>query len=130
MKSQKKVWFKAWGALAIVFALGCVSGFAVSGVLESRASLSQQTTMRDPDAYFDALRSELVLNAEQSTQIRSILEETRSEYRNICAETRPRYDLLREQARNRMRVLLSQEQQLKFDSIVLQEDCSTCPKNR
>ncbi|HMG35161.1 MAG TPA: hypothetical protein VKM94_14575 [Blastocatellia bacterium] len=130
MKSQNRMLLKAWGALAIVFALGCVSGFALSGVLSSRAAVKQATSLRDPDAYFEALRSELILSPEQSSRVRSILEETRAEYRNICAETRPRYDMLRQQARSRMRDLLNEGQQQKFDSIVLQEDCSTCPDKR
>ncbi|HEY7545070.1 MAG TPA: hypothetical protein VID27_09320 [Blastocatellia bacterium] len=130
MNSQKKMWMKVWGALIVVFALGCVTGIALGGLFNWRVEPSRPTSLRDPDAYFETLKRDLDLNAEQSAAIRTILEETRNDYKKVCAEVRPRYDALREGARSRMRVLLNPQQQQRFDSIILQEDCNTCPDRR
>lgn len=130
MSGQGKVWLKVWGALMMVFALGCVTGIAIDGIYRSQSAATPSSSMRDTDAYFDRLTRELDLNGEQAAAIRDILEETRGQYRAVCAEVRPRYDTLREQARGRMRMLLSADQQKRFDSIVLQEDCNTCPDRK
>lgn len=130
MNSQKKTWVKVWGALIVVFALGCVTGIALGGLYNERTETVRPTSLRDPDAYFETLKHDLDLNSEQSAAIRSILEETRNEYKKVCAEVRPRYDTLREGARSRMRVLLTVGQQQQFDSIILQEDCNTCPDRK
>jgi flagellar biosynthesis GTPase FlhF len=130
MNAEKKIWIKVWSALAVVFALGCIAGIAISGVYRSRIDAAQSVSLRDADAYFETLARELDLNPEQSAAIRSILEETRSEYKKVCAEVRPRYDALRQQARSRMRAMLTAAQQQRFDSIVLQEDCNTCPDRK
>lgn len=130
MNSQKKMWMKVWGALIVVFALGCVTGIALGGLFNWRTDTARPATLRDPEAYFETLKRDLDLNAEQSAAIRTILEETRNEYKKVCSEVRPRYDALREGARSRMRVLLNPQQQQRFDSIILQEDCNTCPDRR
>jgi hypothetical protein len=127
MNSQRKMWMKVWGALTVVFALGCITGIALGGLYKEPAP---SASLRDPDAYFETIRRDLDLNSEQATSIRQILEETRSEYKKVCAQVRPRYDALRESARSRMRVLLTTQQQQRFDAIVLQEDCNTCPDRR
>lgn len=130
MSAQGNMWLKVWGALLIVFALGCVTGIAIDGIYRSRASNNLPASIRDGDAYFERLKRELDLNSEQATAMRAILEQTRGEYKAICAEVRPRYDVLRERARERMRALLSAEQQQNFDSMIMQEDCNTCPDRR
>ncbi|HXG68564.1 MAG TPA: hypothetical protein VNO70_25945 [Blastocatellia bacterium] len=130
MNSQGKMWLKIWGALALVFALGCVTGIAINGIYSAQSGAAQPASMRDTDAYFERLRRDLDLNEEQTAAVRGVLEETRNEYRTVCAEVRPRYDALRERARVKMRAMLSADQQKRFDSIVLQEDCSTCPDRR
>lgn len=130
MNSQKKTWIKVWGALIVVFALGCVTGIALGGLYNWRAETTRPTSLRDTDAYFETIRRDLDLNSEQSAAIRQILEETRNEYKKVCAEVRPRYDTLREGARSRMRALLAPQQQQRFDSIILQEDCNTCPDRK
>jgi hypothetical protein len=61
--------------------------------------------------------------------MRTIIDETRSKYKSVCAQVRPRYDALREDARARMRVVLTAEQQKRFENIVTREDCQ-CPEQR
>ncbi len=130
MNTQNRTWMKVWGVLLTVFALGCATGVGISGVLRSQPSASNLPTSIHNDAYFNTLKKELDLNGEQAAAMHKILEATRTDYRAICAEVRPRYDTLRERTRGQMRALLSPEQQQKFDTLVLQEDCSTCPDRR
>jgi hypothetical protein len=128
MNSQKK----AWIAFLIVFALGGVTGASLAGIYRLRAETpaSSQTasiSMRDTDAYFEMLMRELTLNDDQSSAMRAILDRTRDDYKAVCADVRPRYDVVRDKARNQMRVLLTPDQQQRFDSIVTAQDCR-CPE--
>ena len=126
MNSQKR----AWAAFLIVFALGGVTGAAVDAIYRLRASTvtpAAPVSIRDTDAYFETLKRELVLNDEQATSMRAILDRTRDDYKSVCADVRPRYDVVREKARSQMRALLAGDQQQRFDTIVTQEDCR-CPE--
>ena len=132
MNSQAKAQVKIWAAFLIVFALGGVTGASLDGIYRSRTNETQSNqvaavSLRDTDAYFETLKRELVLNDEQATSMRAILNRTRDDYKSVCADVRPRYDVVREKARSQMRALLAADQQQRFDTIVTQEDCR-CPE--
>ena len=137
MNTQDKTKFKVWAALIVVFALGSATGASLYAIyrLPSKAAPQSQASagdraipsMRDTDAYFETMKRELDLTAEQAAAMRTILEQTREDYRAVCADVRPRYDGLRERARDKMRALLAADQQQRFDTIVTQEDCR-CPE--
>jgi hypothetical protein len=132
MNSQAKAQVKIWAAFLIVFALGGVTGVSIDGIYRSRTNETQgnqvaAVSLRDTDAYFETLKRELVLNDEQATSMRAILNRTRDDYKSVCADVRPRYDVVREKARSQMRALLAADQQQRFDTIVTQEDCR-CPE--
>ena len=132
MNSQAKAQVKIWAAFLIVFALGGVTGVSIDGIYRSRTNETQgnqvaAVSLRDTDAYFETLKRELVLNDEQATSMRAILDRTRDDYKSVCADVRPRYDVVREKARSQMRALLAGDQQQRFDTIVTQEDCR-CPE--
>jgi hypothetical protein len=132
MNSQAKAQVKIWAAFLIVFALGGVTGVSIDGIYRSRTNETQgnqvaAVSLRDTDAYFETLKRELVLNDEQATSMRAILDRTRDDYKSVCADVRPRYDVVREKARSQMRALLAADQQQRFDTIVTQEDCR-CPE--
>jgi hypothetical protein len=131
MNSQKNMWLKIWLVLSVVFILGCVTGASLDGIYRLRAGSDPQTvtapSIRETDAYFDTLKRELTLNAEQENSMRTILDRTRDEYKAVCADVRPRYDVVRVRAREQMRALLTPDQQDRFDLIVTQEDCK-CPE--
>ena len=123
MNTRWKSWMKVWAVLLVVFALGCVTGAALDGIYRLRAKTDQPTLappMRDTDAYFETLKRELTLTAEQSSAIQAILNRTRDDYKAVCADVRPRYDSLRERTRNQMRALLTADQLPRFDSIITQ----------
>ena len=126
MITQEKLWLKGLIVLLVVFSLGGVTGAALDGLYRARTSAVLQP-MRDGKDNFESLKKELNLNPEQSKAIKSILDEMRNDYGAICADVRPRYDELRERARGRMRTLLTPDQQQRFDSIVIKDDCSSCP---
>jgi Spy/CpxP family protein refolding chaperone len=129
MNEQMRASIKIWGAVFLVFVLGCITGGALSGLYMSRSSENDQkpVSMRDTSEYFETLKHEVNLTPEQETKMSAILDEMRNQYKSVCAEVRPRYFALREDARVRMRNLLSPEQQKKFDTIVTQDDCK-CPE--
>jgi hypothetical protein len=121
---------KVWGVIIIVFLLGAVTGGAVSGLFHTQGSAAGEAiSLRSGDAYFDTLKQELNLTSEQESVMRNVIEEARAQYKSVCSEVRPRYDTVRDNARSRMRVLLSPDQQQRFDLIVTREDCR-CPEPR
>jgi Spy/CpxP family protein refolding chaperone len=114
---------KIWLVLGVVFVLGCVTGVALTGLYRSRASGDRpEARERAMNERFEKMRSELSLTDQQTTAVRTILDETRNEYRALRTELRPRFDEPRQKARTRIRALLTPEQQQKFDALVAQQD--------
>ena len=139
MTGQQKNLIKTWCVLVFVFGLGVVTGSlngfrAGRGIAEDampsmRSGTEAVPSIRSGDAYFETLQRDLELDARQASLMRVIIDETRTQYKAVCAQVRPRYDALRESARTRMRVLLTAEQQKRFNTIVTREDCQ-CPEQR
>ena len=114
---------KIWLVLVAVFVLGSITGVALTGLYRSRASGDRpETRDRAMSERFEKMRRELNLTDQQTTSVRTILDETRNEYRTLRAELRPRFDEPRQKARIRIRALLTPEQQQKFDAMVAQQD--------
>ena len=113
---------KIWMVLVAVFVLGCVTGVALTGLYRSRASNGTESRERAMHERFERMRRELNLTDQQTTTVRTILDETRSEYRALRTELRPRFEEPRMKARARIRALLTPEQQQKFDAMVAQQD--------
>ena len=114
---------KIWLVLGVVFVLGCVTGVALTGLYRSRASGDRpEARERAMNERFEKMRRELSLTDQQTTAVRTILDETRNEYRALRTELRPRFDEPRQKARTRIRALLTPEQQQKFDAMVAQQD--------
>ena len=113
---------KIWLVLVAVFVLGCVTGVALTGLYRSRASSGTDSRERTMHERFERMRTELSLTDQQTTAVRTILDETRNEYRALRTELRPRFEEPRLKARSRIRALLTPEQQQKFDAMVAQQD--------
>ncbi len=114
---------KIWLVLLVVFVLGSVTGAALTGLYRSRASGGgAEAHERAMHERFEKMRSELNLTDQQTTSVRTILDETRNEYKALRTELRPRFEEPRMKARARIRALLTPEQQQKFDSMVAQQD--------
>ena len=114
---------KIWLVLVAVFVLGCATGVALTGLYRSRASGDKpEARERAKNERFERMRSELKLTDQQTTAVRTILDETRNEYRALRTELRPRFEEPRLKARSRIRALLTPEQQQKFDALTAQQD--------
>ena len=114
---------KIWLVLVVVFVLGCVTGGALTGLYRSRAG-AERPEAREKAMHerFEKMRTELNLTDQQTTAVRTILDETRNEYKTLRTELRPRFEEPRMKARTRIRALLTPEQQQKFDAMVAQRD--------
>src|SRR6266550_1035747 len=114
---------KIWLVLLVVFVLGSVTGAALTGLYRSRAGGGgAEAHERAMHERFEKMRRELNLTDQQTTSVRTILDETRNEYKALRTELRPRFEEPRQKARARIRALLTPEQQQKFDSMVAQHD--------
>lgn len=113
---------KIWMVLLAVFVLGCVTGVALTGLYRSRASNGADSRERAMHERFERMRTELSLTEQQTAAVRTILDETRTEYRALRTELRPRFEEPRTKARSRIRALLTPEQQQKFDAMIAQQD--------
>lgn len=121
MTVQSRTKLIMWLVLVAVFALGSVTGAALSGLIRSRASGGRSDRERANER-FAKMRTELNLMDDQTKQIRAILDETRNEYRKLREELKPRFEEPRLKARTKIRALLTPEQQQKFDAMVAQQD--------
>ena len=124
MMSSRASFLKTWGILLVTFLLGGVAGGALGRSFFSRAPF-------DPHARefkVADLETALGLTPQQAPEIRAIIEDLRAQYSEICAEVRPRYDEGRARARTRMRALLTAEQQAKFDELIPEQECASCPR--
>jgi Spy/CpxP family protein refolding chaperone len=113
---------KIWAVLLVVFVLGSVTGAALTGLYRSRTGGGAEARERAMHERFEKMRTELSLTDQQTTSVRTILDETRNEYRALRTELRPRFEEPRMKARTRIRALLTPEQQQKFDALMAQQD--------
>ena len=112
---------KIWMVLIAVFALGAVTGVALTSLYRSRTGGSD-TKERAARERFEKMRTELNLTDQQTQAVRAILDETRNEYRALRTEVKPRFEEPRQKARARIRALLTIDQQQKFDAMIAQQD--------
>jgi Spy/CpxP family protein refolding chaperone len=123
MIDRTKSRFKTWLVLVVIFVLGAVTGVGLGGVYRSKSDASfRDSPGRHREALFEKMRTDLNLTAEQSKEMRKVLDETGNEFRALRSELRPRYEELRMKTRGRMRALLTQDQQGKFDSLMAEID--------
>jgi Spy/CpxP family protein refolding chaperone len=124
MTTRGRTRLKIWLVVVGVFALGCLSGVALDGAYRLRAAgrdRAGEHARRGQDI-FERMRGDLSLTDEQARQVKAVLDETRDEYRTLSAECRPRYDAIRQKGRERIRALLTPEQQQRFDAKVAEHD--------
>ena len=123
MTTRGRTRLKIWLVVVGVFALGCLSGVAIDGAYRLRAAaIPREGGRHEKKDIFERMRSDLNLTDEQARQVKAVLDETRGEYRTLSAECRPRYDAIRQKGRERIRALLTPEQQQRFDAKVAEHD--------
>jgi len=70
------------------------------------------------ERHLQYLVKELKLTPEQTEQVRRILDETRQEFLQLRNEMRPRFEEIRRRSRERLRAVLTPEQQARFDELM------------
>ncbi|HEU0173086.1 MAG TPA: hypothetical protein VFV58_02395 [Blastocatellia bacterium] len=125
MNSQGKVKLQVWLLIAVVFALGVVTGgsldrvyLANSGALRS----ANPNHARGPNRMVERLSSDLKLNDEQVAKIKTIFEESRKEFPPSRFAECPGFKESRARTRSRVREALTPEQQKRYDEINAQRD--------
>jgi Spy/CpxP family protein refolding chaperone len=107
---------KAITALVVVFIFGGVTGATLTSVYYTHRFRSERR-WRNREDFFEEMRRELNLNDAQAEQIRSILSDTRADLRALGEEFRPRFDAVRQRERERIRAVLTPDQQKRFDEM-------------
>lgn len=101
-----------------VFLLGGVCGALGMRLYYSRT----HAPSRESRSVSDRLKHDLSLSAEQTAALEKILENSSVEYRKIYDQIRPQMENARMNTRQQIRVLLSADQQKKFDQFTQEID--------
>jgi Spy/CpxP family protein refolding chaperone len=125
MNSQGKVKLQVWLLIAVVFALGAVTGGSLDRVyMAKRNELSNDNPNRPrgPHRMVERLKSDLNLNDDQVAKVKTILEESRKEFPPSRFAECPGFVQSRARTRARIRESLTPEQQKRYDEINAQRD--------
>ncbi|HMB28336.1 MAG TPA: hypothetical protein VKS99_09535, partial [Blastocatellia bacterium] len=112
MNPQGKVKLQVWLLIAVVFALGAVTGGSLDRVyVAKRSALSNDNPNRPrgPHRMVERLKSDLNLNDDQVTKVKTILEESRKEFPPSRFAECPGVAQSRARARARIREVLTPE---------------------
>jgi Spy/CpxP family protein refolding chaperone len=126
MNSQGKVKLQVWLLIAVVFALGGVTGASLDRVYMARyvqfRPASPDHLPRGPQRMAERLRIDLNLNDEQVAKIKTIFEESRKEFPPSRFAECPGFKESRARTRARIREALTPEQQKSYDELNAQRD--------
>src|SRR5215470_19235055 len=125
MNPQGKVKLQVWLLIAVVFALGAVTGGSLDRVyMAKRSALSNDNPNRPrgPHRMVERLKSDLNLNDEQVAKIKIIFEESRKEFPPSRFAECPGFKESRAHTRQRIRETLTSDQRKRFDEINAQRD--------
>jgi Spy/CpxP family protein refolding chaperone len=125
MSSQGKVKLQVWLLIAVVFALGAVTGGSLDRLYLSKRSAfnpDSPNRPRGPHRMVERLKSDLNLNDEQVQKIKTVLDESRKEFPPSRFAECPGFVQSRARTRARIREALTPEQQKRYDEINAQRD--------
>jgi len=118
-------YLKAKVLVFAVFFIGISTGILIANFYTTRvasapdtASSRVQRAERDINKFYDYLG----LNLSQREQMRKIGEDCRREFRQLRAENKPKFDAIRESSRTKIRALLDNEQEKKYEEFRLKVD--------
>ncbi len=116
---------KAQLAIVIVFLLGVAAG-ALGLTFYSRwndaGRPSGWTGKFDRERYVKQMTEAVGLRSDQRDPLNAILDETREEFLALRSRMRPQFDEVRQRARQRIRGILSAEQQARFEEFLRRWD--------
>lgn len=121
MNGKSKVWASA--LLVGVLLLGAAAGVAVDRTLLSRSATETTEGRRGGDrdrrtSYMDWLSAELDLNADQRTQIETLVDQHREQVSGLWSELRPRLEELQSQVRAEISEVLTDEQRTEYEALM------------
>jgi Spy/CpxP family protein refolding chaperone len=126
MNSQGKIKLQVWLLIAVVFALGGVTGASLDRLYFSNHNTARNEIPgrgpRGPNRMVERLRSDLNLNDEQVQKIKSVFEESRKEFHPSRFAECPGVKESRDRTRARVREVLTPEQQKRYDEINTKRD--------
>ena len=107
----------------LVFVLGIVLGAVGTYVVTTRVLAARpQGASRNPANTVAMFTRDLNLNPDQQKQIEAILSDTRARYGEIHKRDDPEYENARNEGRERIRKILTPEQEPKFEELLLRMD--------
>jgi Spy/CpxP family protein refolding chaperone len=117
--------------LLIVFALGLVLGVLASELAGGWGIFGGRGRRGDWRQHaVERFTRELSLSAEQRQQLETILDETKKKYQGISETTRPQYEAARQEGREKIRVILTPEQKVKFEELIREIDREHAERRR
>lgn len=126
MTSLGKVKIQVWFLILVVFLLGSVTGASVDRLVFLRGQKQQVPAGggrgRNSNSMAMRMKGDLNLTDEQTAAVRTIFEESRKEFPPWKFNECPGVKESREKSRQRIRAILTPEQQKRFDEINAQRD--------
>ena len=126
---------------AVIFLLGGITGAALHALYQVRMEAKQNALASLPNADKDKkhsdknptkmtekMKQDLNLSDEQTQQVRTILEDSRKEFRRLMKEACPGLTELRKQTDERIRKILTPEQQQQFDKQLAEREAKAKAK--
>lgn len=115
---------KAVVLVSVLFLLGIALGSVGTYLVTSRvlAARPQPALGRQPGRTMALFTRDLNLNPDQQKQIQAIFNDTRARYAELHAKLDPEYEQVRQDGRDRIRQVLTPEQQPKFEELLRQMD--------
>lgn len=119
---------KAQALVAVVFLLGLILGGVGMHFWEVRAAgdtgrrISDLNRKPTHEEILNQLTHDLSLSADQKTQVSAIMDDVHKRMRALDDQHKPEYDSLRAEGRQRIRALLTEDQQPKYTEFTKQLD--------
>ena len=109
---------------AIAFFIAAFAAGAAAGVVTDRMLQRERMEQQwgDPRAMRTRLADDLRMNAAQRAQLDSILDDRNRQSESMMSPVRPQLDSLGTQTRQRIRQLLTSEQQATYDQMLRERD--------
>jgi Spy/CpxP family protein refolding chaperone len=114
---------KAVLLVLLVFVLGIGLGSVGTYVVTTRVHAARgQQPARNPAQTMAMFTRDLNLNPDQQKQIETILSQTRARYAEIHSQADPEYERARQAGREKIRQVLTPEQEPKFEDLLRRID--------
>jgi Spy/CpxP family protein refolding chaperone len=126
MTSQGTVKLQVWLLILVVFVLGGVTGASLDRLYLQKQNPSRSNqagpNWRGRQQMLDEMKRDLNLSDDQVTAVRTVFEETRKEFQPKRLSECPGFKEMRQKTRERIRAVLTPEQQRRYDEITAQRE--------